>query len=171
MIDILDRPEVTRQLFHPRREYSIGFSTPEVRQINIPVEPDVNLGGRLYPAGVDDPAVLFFHGNGEIASDYDHIAPHFTQIGVSLFVVDYRGYGRSDGRPLATTLLSDAVKVYHSTPGILAENNLKPPKTFIMGRSLGSAAAIEIAVQAGAEINGLIIESGFSSTFDLLSTC
>ena len=166
---LLDRSEVIRILFHPRRDYGSAYSTQNIRLIDVEVEPGIVIGGRLYPAEATAPAILYFHGNGEIAADYDNIAPLYTQMGISLLVMDYRGYGRSTGNHTATALLSDAVSVYDSTRNLLEENGLAPSHLYVMGRSLGSAAAIEIALHEGQHIDGLIIESGFSDTFALLA--
>jgi hypothetical protein len=51
---------------------------------------------------------------------------------------------------------------------VFAAHNLNPARLYVMGRSLGSVPAIEIAMQAGEQVAGLIIESGFSDTFGLL---
>jgi alpha-beta hydrolase superfamily lysophospholipase len=165
----LDHPDILHILFHPRRIYSAAYSTLTKRLVDIDVEQDVSIGGRLYPADISSPIILFFHGNGEIAADYDDIAFLYTQIGITLFVIDYRGYGRSTGSPGASNLLTDAVTAFDSLDQILEDNGLTPSKRYVMGRSLGSASALEIAVQRAAMLDGLIIESGFSDTFALLS--
>jgi fermentation-respiration switch protein FrsA (DUF1100 family) len=165
---VLDQPEVLRVLFYPRREDVPPFHPPGVRPISIEVEPGVALGARLYPAGAESPALLYFHGNGEIAADYDDIARLYTQLDITLLVADYRGYGTSGGRPAATHLLADAITVFDGLGGILEEHGLMPTRLYAMGRSLGSAAAIEVAVHAGERLAGLIVESGFADTFALL---
>lgn len=131
--------------------------------------PAVMVGGRLYPAGRDAPAILYYHGNGEIAADYDSIGPLFVMLGITLLVVDYRGYGRSDGVPTAADLLADAMTVFDAAGGVLGANGLVPSRLYVMGRSLGSAAAIEVALHVGEQLGGLIIESGFADTFALLA--
>ena len=135
----------------------------------VEVEPGVNVGGRLYPATDEAPAILYFHGNGEIAADYDGIAPLYTRLGITLLVMDYRGYGRSDGTPTAGNLLADAVATFDAVGHIFEKNDLTPARLYVMGRSLGSAAAIEVALHAGEQLAGLIVESGFSDTFALLA--
>lgn len=166
---ILDHPKVLNVLFHPRPESGFASSTQAKRPIAVEIEPDVIIGGRLYPAGPQSPAILFFHGNGEIAADYDDIAPLYTQRDITLFVVDYRGYGMSTGAPTATNLISDAVNVFEEIGQVFTDNGLSPSRLFVMGRSLGSAAAIEVALQVEDQIDGLIIESGFAETFALLT--
>jgi pimeloyl-ACP methyl ester carboxylesterase len=165
---ILDRPEILWVLFHPRRDYGV-VPPAGVHMVAVEVEPGVAVGGRLYPADSNSPAILYFHGNGEIAADYDGIAPLYTRLGVTLLVVDYRGYGRSDGAPTAGALLADAVAVFDAAGRIFEEHGLAPAQLYVMGRSLGSAAAIEVAQHAEGQLAGLIVESGFSDTFALLA--
>jgi pimeloyl-ACP methyl ester carboxylesterase len=169
-LELLDQPEVCRVLFHPRRDFAGHSLSPHVRSVRVEVEPGVAVGGRLYRAQFDGPTILYFHGNGEIASDYDGIAPLYTQMGINLLVMDYRGYGSSDGQPTATCLVTDAITTYEATSHLLTEHELSRERFFVMGRSLGSAAAIEVALYAGKGIAGLIIESGFAYTFPLLMT-
>lgn len=167
---VLDHPAVLQALFHPRRDPP-GQPVPQgASPVRIPVEPGISLSGRLFAALEDGPTILFFHGNGEIASDYDGIAPLFTGLGINLLVMDYRGYGTSDGTPTATNLAADAVAVFDAAGPLLRDCGLSGKRLFVMGRSLGSAAAIEVALRAGEAIAGLIIESGFAYTFPLLET-
>jgi pimeloyl-ACP methyl ester carboxylesterase len=167
---LLDRPKVSRVLFHPRGDPPHRPLPLRVRLLRIPVEEGVSVSARLHRARLDGPTILFFHGNGEIAADYDGISPLFTNLGINLLVVDYRGYGTSDGQPTASHLIADAVTVYERTGSILVENELKARPFFVMGRSLGSAAAITVARHAGQGIAGQIIESGFAYTLPLLAT-
>ncbi len=85
---LLDRPEVSQVLFYPRRAYGLASALAGARSIGVQVEPGIVLGGQLYPATPDSPALLFFHGNGEIAEDYDDIAPVYTQLGITLLRVN-----------------------------------------------------------------------------------
>ena len=163
---LLDRPDALKVIFYPRRD-----ARPELTDefdIFFPVAEDVRLGGRLHIAEKDSPVILLFHGNGEIASDYDRERSSYKQIGVSILVVDYRGYGKSDGTPTASALLDDATATYRQVRDILSERGLDNSRLFIMGRSLGSAAALEAASHAGNGISGLIIESGFASALPFI---
>jgi hypothetical protein len=165
--NLLDEPAILRVLFHPRRDYGPG-PAPGVHKVEIKAKDGTLLGGRLHPAAPQAPAILYFHGNGEIAADYDDLAPWYTQRGITLLISDYRGYGNSGGRPTGRHLLSDAVTMFNATGQIMAHNGLTPARLYVMGRSLGSAAAIEVALHAGQQLAGLIIESGFADTFALI---
>ncbi len=164
----MDRPEVQRILFHPRTaERTLLPAGAE--DIDIEVEPGVVIGCRFFSAGKEKPTILFFHGNGEIVADYDVIGPEYVRYGLNVLVTDYRGYGWSDGVPSFSTLLADSHILYSELKKILAEREYKPT-IFIMGRSLGSASAIELAQKYNEDISGLIIESGFAETLPLAET-
>ncbi|MBF0162148.1 MAG: alpha/beta hydrolase [Magnetococcales bacterium] len=164
---LLEHPSVLRYLFHPRRETAFdGLGKAQV--VRLPVGPQLALGGRLFVSHAEAPTLLFWHGNGEIAADYDDLAPLYTGMGIHFLAMDYRGYGISDGQPTGTALLADAVAIYPQVRSLLAAQGIRSSRLYVMGRSLGSAAAIETARHAQGEIAGLIIESGFAFTIPLL---
>jgi alpha-beta hydrolase superfamily lysophospholipase len=166
--EVLDRPDVLSVLFYPRRDVSALRLAADVHSVRIPVEPDVEIGGRIFFAQPGDPVIVYFHGNGEIASDYDTIAPFYTRLGITLFVLDYRGYGTSDGQPTATAMIRDARSCFAQVRAVLTAKGLEAGDLYVMGRSLGSAAAIDVAARRPADLAGLIIESGFAYTFALV---
>ncbi len=122
---------------------------------------------RFYKNDDNGPWILYFHGNGEVVSDYDEIAIFFFKYGLNLTVVDYRGYGKSTGEPTVTNIVSDALAVYESVKSELA-NRGHNSRVWIMGRSLGSIPALAIANRYKDEVPGLVIESGFPSIARLL---
>lgn len=162
----LDQPEVLAVLFHPRNDVTPAVAN--ATDVTIPVGDDIALEGRFHLAD-DDGAVniLFFHGNGEVVADYDAIGPRFTARNINLLAVGYRGYGRSSGSPTATTMLADAHRVLDWVKKWLADAQKTGPLV-LMGRSLGSAAALELAATADPALAGLIIESGFALTMPVL---
>ena len=161
----LDRPEVLMFLFHPRPEW--GSPDSDATNLMIPVEDDISIGARFHMADQSGTNLLFFHGNGEIVADYDELSPFFNRLGINFLPVDYRGYGRSGGTPTITTMMRDCHKIFNFTRKWLKENGFWGP-VVVMGRSLGSASALEIAANYGSQVRGLIIESGFARTGPLL---
>ncbi|MDV7392895.1 hypothetical protein RZS08_16110, partial [Arthrospira platensis SPKY1] len=91
---LLDRPEVLACLFHPRRGYRPGGQADD-GDPRIPVADGVVIGGRCHWTDPEAVTILFFHGNGEIAEDYDDLGPLFAQRRINFLVADYRGYGSS----------------------------------------------------------------------------
>lgn len=157
-----DHPDIVQRLFFPHREFVGDTKQPKATNHFVPVEPDISIGCRFYPVREDAPTILFFHGNGETAPDYDYVAPVYRKLGLNLFVTDYRGYGMSDGNPTSSTMIRDAHPLFQGFGAFLNEQNFTG-KRYVMGRSLGSAPAIEIAYHYPQELAGLIVESGFAS--------
>ena len=163
----LDHPDITRYLFYPRADFG-SQAPPNGEEAMIPVAETVAVNARFYLSTAGDPHILFFHGNGEIASDYDDIGPIYNSYGFNFLVADYRGYGKSDGEPGVSALLNDVHPVFSYIRQWMRKNQRTGP-LWVMGRSLGSAAALELASQHPNECRGLIIESGFAHTLDLLA--
>ncbi|NEO28622.1 MAG: alpha/beta hydrolase [Kamptonema sp. SIO4C4] len=167
--EILDHANVLNILFHPRAEKQEKALDKGAIPWTLPLEDGVQIGGWLYPSqSAEFPLILFFHGNGELAADYHALAEFFTDRKLTLCVVDYRGYGRSEGTPTASNLLSDGRQIFKALPQLLTDHQLNPEKIYVMGRSLGSVPAIEIAYHHPEEFAGLIIESGFVDAYSLI---
>ncbi|MGB5230867.1 MAG: alpha/beta hydrolase [Desulfoprunum sp.] len=162
---ILDRPEYLAHIFFPVPADRSPLPD-NAEDVFITVTEGVRLGCRLYAAAPDSPTILYFHGNGEVVSDYDEIADDYRRQGLNLFIATYRGYGWSDGTPTVTAMFSDALTISSFVTGWLAENKFGGP-LIVMGRSLGSASAIEIALHHGQHYKGMILESGFADTLPL----
>jgi len=160
----LDSVLVTSNLFFPRTtEANLHPTNEKIKNGSVTVDEDIELGYRFYILHSSAPVLLYFHGNGEIVSDYDGFASLYHDAGVSLLVVDYRGYGWSTGKPLTTKMLPDAQVVLDKLDDILKENGVVPGRSvFIMGRSLGGAPAVYLALNNSEKINGLILESAFA---------
>ncbi|PKN35078.1 MAG: alpha/beta hydrolase [Deltaproteobacteria bacterium HGW-Deltaproteobacteria-19] len=165
--EALDRSEILRVLFYPRPEWGYP-ARGAFEPVLIPVDGDIVVGGRFHPSRKEGPNLLFFHGNGEIVADYDDMAPLFTRRGMNLLAVDYRGYGRSTGTPTLASMMADSHTVLAFAREWLEKNGHTGP-LLVMGRSLGSASALELASSNSTEIDGLIIESGFAWIGPLLA--
>jgi len=164
---VLDRPEILSLLFYPRREDGPSRPGGDIHDIQIPVDEHVTIGARFHHARTAAPTILFFHGNGEIVADYDEIGPLYVQKGINFLPVDYRGYGRSTGTPTVTAMMRDCHITFEYILNWLAEGGYTGPVA-VMGRSLGSASALELAAHYQDRIAGLIIESGFAYLMPLL---
>lgn len=164
----LDRPEIGKLLFYPR---TCGKTAPPAGATDIDIEaaPGIYIGCRLFTADKQAPTILFFHGNGEIVTDYDEVGSMYTEQNINFLITDFRGYGWSGGSPSYSSLLDDSHILYKKLRQYLTDNGYNPD-LLIMGRSLGSACAIELASTYNDEIKGLIIESGFAQTLALAKT-
>lgn len=176
MIDIseidhtfLDRPEILMMLFHPREEYGEPIHMENVFDLLIPVEVGVEIGARFFISGKQAPNILFFHGNGEIVSDYNDMGALYNEFNINFLPVDYRGYGRSTGSPTITAMMRDSHMIFQFVLDWLKRGDHTGP-LIIMGRSLGSAPALELISHYQEQIEGLIVESGFANLGRLYDT-
>ncbi len=163
--ETLDHPVLLKYLFYPRKEH-----TPcpaGAFDLDVPVEEGVSICCRFYAGDGKNPWLLFFHGNGEVVSDYDDIAPLYNQKGINLVVADFRGYGGSSGVPTFSSLVNDAGIIYDAVKDKLSQEGFRDDLR-VMGRSMGSIPALELAYQHGQLLKGLIIESGFISAVRLV---
>ncbi len=161
----LDLPEALSYIFHPRQ---IERNNPPLNGTDIDIEVDdgVVLGCRFYAASTEAPTILYFHGNGEVVSDYDEIAQHYIAHGMNLFMTTYRGYGWSNGTPTVTAMYHDSQVLLKEAKKWLRTNNYID-SLIVMGRSLGSASAIDLMSKHLEEFKAMIIESGFANTLPL----
>ena len=158
---VFDSQAFNGNLFFPRGDTA---PTPEnTDEIQVEVEPETFIHIRRHPSSEARFSLLFFHGNGEIVSDYDNLAGHFNALGAELIVADFRGYGRSTGTPSLRAALEDAHKIFDQ----LKSNNKLKEKICIMGRSLGSAPTLELCAKRS-DITGCVLESGYADPVPLV---
>jgi fermentation-respiration switch protein FrsA (DUF1100 family) len=122
----------------------------------------VKINGWFIPGDKKAPYFLFCHGNaGNISHRIDNLVL-LNRIGLSVFIFDYRGYGKSTGKISEEGFYLDAEAAYQYTAKKASENN---NPIIIFGRSLGTVAAVHIA--AANKCSGVILESAFTSLEDM----
>jgi alpha-beta hydrolase superfamily lysophospholipase len=162
----LERPEVLTHLFPPGRE-QMAAPPPCSRDVFVAVDPGIEVGVRLFPWEPQAPHVILFQGPGQTTGDCDALGPAYNRHGMNLLVADYRGYGLSGGTPTISHLLADARQVFAELDRWLATDGRSGPR-IVMGRALGSAAALEVACCFRDKVEALILESPFAWTVPYL---
>lgn len=162
---LLDQQQILQFIFYPRGDWTP--SPPGTSDYLVSVGEGVSISCRFYPASEGSPCMLFFHGNGEVACDYDGIAPLYNQEGISLFVADYRGYGLSGGWPTFADMTADAHPIFNFFVNTVRSLGHGGP-LFLMGRSLGTHSVLELASHYPEHLSGLIVESGSANMARLL---
>ena len=120
------------------------------------------LHGWFFPLPGKKPTILFCHGNaGNISHRIENVKL-LLDYGLQVFIYDYRGYGRSKGRPSEAGLYQDGLAAYDY---LIEHKRILPDRIIPFGRSLGAAVAMEIATKR--DVRTLIIESAFTSTKDM----
>mmetsp|Transcript_3016 Transcript_3016/g.10881 ORF Transcript_3016/g.10881 Transcript_3016/m.10881 type:complete len:366 (+) Transcript_3016:88-1185(+) len=155
-----DSPLISQLLFHPRKA-QVEYNGPKVYDGIVDVG-EAKLGYRLWKGDNTEKVIVYFHGNGEVVTDYHLVAPTFHQLGADLMVFDFRGYGWSTGTPALSCLQKDAAGVAEKLPRYMSKYGLDDKKLFLFGRSLGAIPAAHLAVQptVSEQFSGVIFESG-----------
>ena len=164
----IDNPAISNIVFYPRKSSIPKTTDSSIKILQFQIKNGVIIGGFFYLNNEKFPTILLFHGNGEIASDYQYFVDLFFHCGVNLAVVDFRGYGFSTGDPFYSSLISDSLPIYNKFHKWLDANNLID-SLFVLGRSLGSVCAAEIGAHNPESLKGIIFESGFASIFNLMT--
>lgn len=118
------------------------------------------------PARVAEPGrgytLLFFHGNAGNISHRLASLQIFNSLGLSVLIIDYRGFGKSGDSPSVNGTAIDALAAWN---WLLEKKQLRPEQIILFGRSLGGAVAASLAQKT--QPAGLIIESSFTTLYDV----
>ncbi len=142
-----------------RSPSAVGLS---YEPVDLLTSDNIHLDGWFIPAPKNRGVILFCHGNaGNISHRFDSLLL-FHRLGFSTLIFDYRGYGRSQGRPSEAGTYRDAEAAWRY---LTRERSIAPKRIILFGRSLGAAVA---AHQATVHTPGaLIVESCFTSVPDM----
>jgi fermentation-respiration switch protein FrsA (DUF1100 family) len=153
-----------RFIYYPMRSLAytpgnIGLAFEDVR---LHTGDGVSIHGWYIPAAAEKGVVLFCHGNaGNISHRLDTLQL-LHGLGLSTFIFDYRGYGKSTGKPSEVGTYNDAAAAWNY---LVTTRRIPPGKIVVFGRSLGGCIA---ARQAAKDKPGLLIlESTFTSVPDM----
>jgi Hydrolases of the alpha/beta superfamily len=148
-------------VYHPypweERDWAAISGVP-LEEVWFPAADGVKLFGWYAGQSADSAVLLWCHGNaGNMIHRLDNLRALY-RLDLSVFLFDYRGYGRSQGRPSEDGLYQDALGAYDYLARV---RRIRPERLVIFGRSLGAAVAGELAMQRPA--TGLLLESCFPS--------
>ena len=152
----------TKMIFLPDNEIK---STPQeyglaYQDVWLDIEQDQVHGWWIPATQSNAPALLYFHGNASNNGDLSEVAAIFHQLGVSVLLIDYRGYGKSSPVfPNERRVYEDAEAAWQY---LIQEQQIAPGQIIVYGHSLGGAIAIDLAVKHP-EMAGLITEGTFTS--------
>ena len=133
----------------------------DYQDVSIETTDGVTLHG-WFIAGRSSRVLLFFHGNaGNISHRLDSIR-QFQDLGLSVFIIDYRGYGQSEGRTTEKGIYRDADAAWRY---LIEGRGIVASDIVIFGRSLGASVASWLAAQT--QPLALIVESSFTSVPDI----
>ena len=134
----------------------------DYEDVSLKASDGVKLHGWFIPSESPKGAVLILHGNGGNVSHRLETIAIFHNLGYHALIIDYRGYGRSEGSPGEQGTYLDAEAAWRH---LTEDRRVDPRGIVIFGRSLGSAVAAQLATEQQAA--GLILESPFTSIPDM----
>jgi len=149
-----------KMVYHPEKEL---LNTPEdvgLEYENIVIETSdaEHLSGWFVPHASPRALLLYLHGNAGNIGDRIESLRMFADLGFSVLIFDYRGYGASTGKPGEKGTYRDAEAAWRY---VIENLNIPPQEVVILGRSLGGAIAIELATRVTPK--NLILDSTFLS--------
>lgn len=125
-------------------------------------EDGVGLHGWWVPHPEPRGTLLFAHGNAGNVSDRLDSLRLFHELGLATLIVDYRGYGRSEGRPSEAGTYRDIAAAWRH---LVETRGADPARTVLLGRSLGGPIAAWLAARVRPA--GLVLEGTFTSLVDM----
>jgi len=152
-------------VYHPKKEITATPFDKKLyfEEIILKSSDEVNISGWFVPAGKSKEAVLLLHGNGGNISTRLTLIEYFRrQMSLPVFIIDYRGYGKSEGRPTEEGTYLDAMAAWEY---LTNTKKIDPGNIIIYGRSLGGAIAAKLAGETGGKL--LILDSTFTSIKDI----
>lgn len=154
----------SRLIYFPTREY---HSTP--KDIGLPFEDltlttadKISIAAWYVPADPGNLTIIFCHGNAGNISDRLVTLQILNRLGLNVLIFDYRGYGRSTGKPNESGTYQDAETAWRY---LVETRGANPGRIVLVGRSLGGAVAIELASRHTPA--ALVVESTFTNLIDI----
>lgn len=157
---------VSRAAFFPESGVQIepeAFPMVPIETLFLRTDDGVRISGFFLPREHSRRAILFLHGNAGNASHRLPDAVRLWLLDANVLLLDYRGYGLSEGRPSERGIYRDGQA---GLAYLVNELGFAPSDIVIFGRSIGSAVAVQIAQNQ--DLGGLILVSPLSSGRDIM---
>lgn len=151
-------------IYYPTKEI---HSTPETvglefHDIHLITDDGIALHGWLIPHPEARFTLLHFHGNAGNISHRLHLYEQWHRMGLSVFAISYRGYGKSEGTPSEAGFYSDARAAWRE---LIKRQKIPSSQIIIVGRSLGCAVAAKLATET--KPAALVLETPFTNIPDM----
>ena len=161
---------INKFVYRPEATFAEDNFTPAdlglpYEEVAIKTGDNLLLSAWYFPANNPSHLIMYCHGNAGDIRDWSHAMPPFLEMGCSVLLFDYRGYGQSQGKPSESGLYLDGESVWGWVEEKAEDEGIT---AVILGKSLGSAVAIHIAMQTPPA--ALILDSAFTSMREIALT-
>lgn len=151
-------------IFHPQKldkNYNFAFEN-EFEELNFKTKDGVSLNGLLFKAKESKGLVFYLHGNAGSLKNWGQISDLYTNLDYDIFILDYRGFGKSEGEIKSENqLFEDNQLVYEKLKERYSEKNI-----IVIGYSIGSGLAAKLASKNNPK--HLILQAPYYSLVDLV---
>jgi len=151
-------------IFFPKKlkkEYKFSFNKP-FEEINIKTKDNILLNGLLFKAENSKGLIFYLHGNAGALDKWGEIAEIYTEFNYDIFILDYRGYGKSEGK------INDEKQFYNDMQVVYNQLNKRydEGKIIVLGYSIGTGPATKLAATNNPKL--LILQAPYFSLTDIL---
>ncbi len=157
-------PWLERSLMYspdPTRVMPADAGLAGVEELTLSIPDGARIVAWYSPAADRQPTLLYVHGNaGTLADRVERIAS-YQRRGVGVFIMSYRGYSGSTGRPSETNNVADAVFAYDS----LRARGVGSRDIIVYGESIGTGIAVQVATAR--DVGGVILDAPYTSIVDI----
>ena len=151
-------------IFYPEKldkNYQFSFDQ-KFAEINVRTIDGITLNGLLFKADSSKGLIFYLHGNAGSLSSWGEVAGTYTDLNYDVFMVDYRGYGKSEGSISGEgQLFQDMQTVYDEL-----KNKYNEDAIIVLGYSLGAGLAAKIASTNNPKL--LILQAPYYSMTDMM---
>ena len=152
-------------IFYPTKDFYSAPSDDGIdhEEVFIDTEDGEKLHGYFFPSREKtNKTFIYLHGNAQNVSTW-YVAPVEIQkhVPVNALLIDYRGYGKSTGKPTIEGVIKDACEMYR----YLIKRNYKSEDISVYGRSIGGAIALELGSRE--KVKSIVVQSSFTSLRDI----
>ena len=135
-----------------------------VESLKFPVENDTISAIILKPNQKAQATIFYFHGAGGNVTSYAPLLTNLLKDNFQVVLVDFRGYGKSTGKPMHKNIAEDGEKIFNY---LSSKAGIKDTKKIIYGASIGTQIAAHLAKNHQDELSGLVLEGAMMSFGDI----
>ena len=162
IIPLVENKFIFKPTKYPTGHWNLNLQINGIVDCYFVATDGVKLNGWFIPVDSPRASLLICHGNGGNISYYFSYMKDLTRLHVNVFMFDYRGYGKSEGESTEEGVYSDVAAAYQF---LIKQHAVDSTKVILLGISLGSAVAIDLATKI--QCAGLILQSAPTSVADV----
>lgn len=164
MICIATVAQFDDKFYFPSKAWRPVDSTLNTETVTLRTDTVTLNGLFLKPAGKPKATILFFHGAGGNISSYLYMTRPLVKAGYQVLMADFRGYGKSTGKPTHLNIASDGQLFFDY---LLKRKEVKGTRLMVFGASIGTQIATKLTRDNAGKVDALVLEGAMASFTDI----